>query len=97
MNLGNIVTQLQQERGRIDAAVAALSGTPRSRKSTGLSRHSLRNTSRNKQTLVLKFDQLAELRNAIRHSRAVDDIKRKEGEAAILWFEQVLKLAAHAS
>ncbi len=43
-----------------------------------------------KQTLGAKFDQLAELRNGIRHSRAVDEITRKEGEAAILWFEQVL-------
>jgi hypothetical protein len=38
-----------------------------------------------------KFDQLAELRNAIRHSRQVDDVKRKEGEAAILWFGKVLQ------
>jgi hypothetical protein len=44
----------------------------------------------NKETLANKFDQLAELRNAIRHSRNVDQIKRKEGEAAILWFEQVI-------
>ncbi|MBA3037271.1 MAG: DUF262 domain-containing protein [Desulfobacterium sp.] len=44
----------------------------------------------NKETLANKFDQLAELRNAIRHSRSVDQIKRKEGEAAILWFEQVI-------
>ena len=45
----------------------------------------------NKETLNAKFGQLAELRNGIRHSRAVDEITRKEGEAAILWFEQVLK------
>jgi hypothetical protein len=44
----------------------------------------------NKEILTSKFGQLAELRNAIRHSRAVDEITRKEGEAAILWFEQVL-------
>ena len=37
-----------------------------------------------------QFDQLAELRNGIRHSRAVTDITRKEGEAAILWFNQLL-------
>lgn len=43
-----------------------------------------------KETLSAKFGQLAELRNGIRHSRAVDEITRKEGEAAILWFEQVL-------
>ncbi len=45
----------------------------------------------NKVTLANKFDQLAELRNSIRHSRKVDEITRKEGEAAILWFEHVLQ------
>ena len=45
----------------------------------------------NKEQLIIKFDQLAELRNAIRHSRAVDEIKRKEGEAVILWFDKILK------
>jgi len=44
----------------------------------------------NKETLNAKFGQLAELRNGIRHSRTVDEITRKEGEAAILWFRQVL-------
>ena len=44
----------------------------------------------NKETLSGKFGQLAELRNGIRHSRSVDEVTRKEGEAAILWFEQVL-------
>jgi type I restriction enzyme R subunit len=44
----------------------------------------------NKEELSRKFDQLAELRNGIRHSRAVSEIVRKEGEAAILWFKQVL-------
>jgi len=44
----------------------------------------------NKEALSGKFGQLAELRNGIRHSRSVDEITRKEGEAAILWFEQVL-------
>ena len=43
----------------------------------------------NKETLAKRFGQLADLRNAIRHSRSVDEITRKEGEAAILWFEQV--------
>lgn len=47
----------------------------------------------NKVTLATKFDQLAELRNCIRHSRKVDKITQKEGEAAILWFEQVLQKA----
>jgi hypothetical protein len=44
----------------------------------------------NKETLAKRFDQLAELRNGIRHSRSVDEVTRKEGEAAILWFRQVL-------
>lgn len=44
----------------------------------------------NKETLQAKFDQLAELRNGIRHSRDVTAIVRKEGEAALLWFKQVL-------
>lgn len=43
-----------------------------------------------KEALIAKFDQLAELRNGIRHSRAISEIVRKEGEAAILWFRQVL-------
>lgn len=44
----------------------------------------------NKETLLVKFNQLAELRNGICHSRTVDEVTRKEGEAAILWFEKVL-------
>ena len=38
-----------------------------------------------------RFDQLSELRNCIRHLRNVNDVTRKDGEAAILWFEQVLQ------
>jgi len=44
----------------------------------------------NKETLVKRFDQLAELRNSIRHSRTVDEVTRKEGEAALVWFKQVI-------
>jgi len=44
----------------------------------------------NKDALLAKLDQLAELRNGIRHSREVSEITRKEGEAAILWFKKVL-------
>ena len=43
----------------------------------------------NREMLYKRFGQLAELRNGIRHSRNVNEIVRKEGEAAILWFEQV--------
>ena len=45
----------------------------------------------NKETLVGKFGQLAELRNGIRHSRTVDEVTRKEGEAALIWFRKVLE------
>ncbi len=44
----------------------------------------------NKELLVKRFDQLAELRNGIRHSRTVDEVARKEGEAALLWFRGLL-------
>ncbi len=44
----------------------------------------------NRETLAKRFDQLAELRNGIRHSRSVDQVTRKEGEASLLWFRQVL-------
>lgn len=44
-----------------------------------------------KESLSLKFDQLAELRNSIRHSRTVSGFISKEGEAAILWFNSVLE------
>lgn len=43
-----------------------------------------------KEALDQKFSQLAELRNGIRHSRTVDQVTRMEGEAATIWFEQVL-------
>jgi hypothetical protein len=43
-----------------------------------------------KESLAAKFDQLAELRNGIRHSRTVSEIVRMEGEASILWFKEVL-------
>jgi hypothetical protein len=45
----------------------------------------------NKETLVGKFNELAELRNGVRHSRSVDEITQKEGEAGIIWFERVLR------
>ncbi len=45
-----------------------------------------------KPQLIGRFDQLAGLRNSIRHSRTVTDVTRKDGEAAILWFEEILKV-----
>ena len=51
-----------------------------------------------KDTLIKRFGQLAELRNAIRHSRRIDPVVRKEAEAAILWFKQTLGIQdPHAS
>lgn len=44
----------------------------------------------NKESLAAKFGQLAELRNGLRHSRNIDEIARKEGEASILWFNHTL-------
>lgn len=45
-----------------------------------------------KDSLVTKFSQLTEMRNSIRHSRALSEITKKEGEAALLWFKQTLNL-----
>jgi len=41
--------------------------------------------------------QLAELRNAIRHSRAINAVAIKDAEAALLWFEQVFATQASPS
>jgi hypothetical protein len=38
-----------------------------------------------KESLAMRFGQLAELRNAIRHSREVTSVMRNDGEAAIGW------------
>ena len=44
-----------------------------------------------KEMLSSRFQQFANLRNSIRHSRTVDDITRMEGEASVIWFEQKLR------
>lgn len=44
----------------------------------------------NKQQLSNRFSQLAELRNVLRHTRTLTDITRKDGQAAIGWFSEVL-------
>ena len=49
------------------------------------------NRFRNKEEALTRFDKLAALRNYIRHSRQVDEITRKDGEAAISWFTHALK------
>ncbi len=46
---------------------------------------------RTKELLGSRFQQLADLRNSIRHSRTVHEITRKDGEAAILWFQRILE------
>jgi len=43
-----------------------------------------------KEVLNSRFAQLSELRNRIRHSRTLDAVTQKDGEAALLWFRQVL-------
>ena len=45
-----------------------------------------------KEMLAKRFNQMAEMRNAIAHNRAYDDVIRKDAEAAILWFNKILKI-----
>jgi hypothetical protein len=45
---------------------------------------------RQKEALGGHFNHLANLRNAIRHSRTADQVTRSYGEAALLWFTEVL-------
>ena len=42
-----------------------------------------------KEQLQMRFNQLCNLRNGIRHAREVSEIDKKDGEAAILWFNQI--------
>ncbi|GHF58051.1 GmrSD restriction endonuclease domain-containing protein [Seohaeicola zhoushanensis] len=51
--------------------------------------HTFSETFRSKEDLSKRVDQLAEMRNGIRHSRTIDEISKKDGEAALLWFEKV--------
>lgn len=48
---------------------------------------------RTKENVERRFEQLVELRNSIRHSRKVNEVIRKDGEAAITWFGGVLSQA----
>lgn len=43
-----------------------------------------------KEAVFSRFGQLANLRNSIRHSRTVDEITKKDGEAALIWFKKVV-------
>ncbi|MEO7262901.1 MAG: DUF262 domain-containing protein [Jatrophihabitantaceae bacterium] len=45
-----------------------------------------------KEAFNSRCGQLAELRNTIRHSRPMNDVTRKDGQAALSWFFQVLGL-----
>ncbi|MCP4161243.1 MAG: DUF262 domain-containing protein [Deltaproteobacteria bacterium] len=47
-------------------------------------------TFRDKNQLMMKFSQLGELRNSIRHSRIVSEVAILEGKAAIVWFNQII-------
>jgi len=44
-----------------------------------------------KEKVTSEMNDLAGLRNSIRHSREVDKITQMKGEASLLWFEQQLK------
>lgn len=44
-----------------------------------------------KEMLATRFGQLAELRNALRHTRELTPVTRKEGDAALDWFAGVLR------
>lgn len=48
---------------------------------------------KNKEQLQMRFNQLAGLRNCIRHSREVTEVERMDGEAAIAWFRSSLKIS----
>jgi hypothetical protein len=50
-----------------------------------------------KEMLLMRFGQLAELRNAIRHSRPVTPVLRNDGEAAIGWFQDVFRTIGTAA
>ncbi|MEJ7784536.1 MAG: DUF262 domain-containing protein [Solirubrobacteraceae bacterium] len=45
---------------------------------------------RTKEAVAARFGQLAELRNALRHSRTLSEVTVKDGEAALLWFDAAL-------
>ena len=50
----------------------------------------------NKLDLANRFTQVCDLRNAISHTRLVDELTRTDGEAGVIWFEKVLGLDADA-
>lgn len=46
---------------------------------------------KDKNNLILRFNQLGSLRNGIRHSRTLSEIEQMDGEVAIKWFKTILK------
>jgi abortive infection bacteriophage resistance protein len=44
-----------------------------------------------KPMLQSRFSQLQNIRNAVAHSRELNDVMVKDGEAAILWFSSALR------
>ncbi|MBK8627422.1 MAG: hypothetical protein IPN86_18200 [Saprospiraceae bacterium] len=44
-----------------------------------------------KGNLQVRFGQLGELRNGIRHSRGATEVTIKDGEASIAWFSSILR------
>lgn len=44
-----------------------------------------------KNSLSIRFSQLSNLRNGIRHSRSISEIEQLDGEVAIKWFKTVMK------
>ncbi|WP_299100902.1 DUF262 domain-containing protein [uncultured Winogradskyella sp.] len=54
--------------------------------------HLFETTFGSKDKLTTEFNDMANLRNALRHSREVDTIVRMKGEASILWLKQQLKI-----
>ena len=50
-----------------------------------------------KGNLQIRFSQLGELRNSIRHSRGATEVAIKDGEAAISWFNSILRSVPNES
>lgn len=46
-----------------------------------------------KEKFTSELNDIANLRNAIRHSREVDKITKLKGEASLMWFEEQLKIS----
>lgn len=47
-------------------------------------------TFKSKENLEKRFKDLTDFRNVIKHSRDMDELVKKDGEAAIMWFSKIL-------